>query len=125
MIVDNHADLGLSPVKKKVLLYTEWFASYNLEMLEGIFDEDIKWTLVGDEAIVGKENFINALADMKENKATHLTINRIINHGKQASVDGVMHMSTGNSYAFADFYEFSNLKASSIKSITSYIMQLK
>lgn len=68
MKVVVNADLGHSPLKKKVELYTRWFASYALTDLESVFDNDITWTLIGDKAVSGKESFLKALNMMKDNR---------------------------------------------------------
>lgn len=125
MKVIVNADLSHSTLNKKLELYTRWFASYALTDLENVFDNNIVWTLIGDKPVLGKESLLKTLNMMKDNRVVQLTINRIVNHGKEAAVDGVMRMEDGSSYGFADFYKFSDIQGKEIKEITSYVVQLK
>lgn len=118
-------DCGNAPKKELIKNLTIYFASYNIRKVMKYLDEDFKWTLVGDESIVGKETFGAALKKMSQNKATELTIHSIVTHGKEASVNGEMQMQDGNKFGFADFYEFSSAKGTLVKSILSYVVPVK
>ena len=88
-------------------------------------DNDICWRLVGDQPVVGKERFEMALQEMSRNKAVKLTRYSIITHGKEAAVNGEMKMEDGKTFGFSDFYEFSSVKSTKVKSIMSYVNQIK
>ncbi len=113
-----------STKKKWIKEMTILFVSYQIAELSHYFADDIVWTLVGDKPIEGKENFTEALSQMSGDKATELNIHDIISHGKKAAIHGEMKMSDGTSYGFSDFYEFTNMGASLVQSITSYIIKL-
>lgn len=125
MKINIHTDCGNAPKKELIKEMTILFASYQVDQVKQFFADDIKWTLVGDKPIVGKEKFANALMNMSANKAKELTIHNIITHGKEAAINGEMKMQDGKTYGFSDFYEFTNAKASKVKSITSYVLELK
>lgn len=116
-------DCGNSPKKALVKNLTILFSSYDIEKAMDFLDDNVKWTLVGDESIIGKKQFRTALEEMSQNKALELTIHSIITHGKEAAVNGEMVMEDGNIFAFSDFYEFSSAKGDSFKSIVSYVIQ--
>lgn len=118
-------DCGSSPKKKLIADLTAFFSSYAISEAMEFLDEDVVWTLVGDQPIHGKENFAAALQEMSDVKATELTIHQIITHGKEAAVSGEMGMEDGKTYGFSDFYTFSSAGAKKVKSIRSYVVLLK
>jgi hypothetical protein len=125
MKVNILPDCGNSPKKELVKNLTILFASYDVQQVMKYFDENIKWTLVGDEPIVGKEQFGAALQEMSHNKAIALTVHSIITHGKEAAINGEMSMEDGKTFGFSDFYVFNSVKATKVKSIISYVIQKK
>lgn len=123
MKVNIKTDCGNSPKSELIKNLTIFFASYNLSQLVHYFEDNIKWTLVGDAPIVGKDQFINALQKMEQNKAIELTIHGIVTHGKEAAIHGEMLMQDGNHFGFSDFYVFTSVKANKVKSIMSYVIK--
>ena len=61
---------------------------------------------------------------MKSEKATELTIDQILSHGKEGATNGIMKMQNGKKYAFSDFYKFKVAKGVKIKFITSYVITI-
>jgi hypothetical protein len=122
MEIITQPDCGNSPKLKLIRDLTILFASYEVERVKDYFAEDIKWCLVGDVPIKGKDRFIEALYEMSENKAVMLTIHQILNHGKSGAVHGEMRMRDGKTYGFADFYEFASAGSEKIKAIVSYVI---
>ncbi|MFH6982796.1 nuclear transport factor 2 family protein [Marinoscillum luteum] len=112
-----------APKKELIKDLTVLFAAYDISQAMQYLEDDVIWTLVGDEPIVGKEPFAAALMEMAHNKATELTIHSIVTHGKEAAINGEMVMGDGNVFGFADFYEFTSVKGSKVRSITSYVVQ--
>lgn len=117
------ADCGNSPKKELLKNLTIYFVTYDLANVAPYLDEQITWTLVGDQAIVGRDHFLAALQQMASNKATELTIHSIVTHGREAALHGSMKMADGTQWGFADFYEFSSAKANNVKAISSYVVQ--
>ena len=118
-------DCGNSPKKKLVADLTAYFASYTIPQIREFIAEDVVWTLVGDNPIQGKTNFIAALQKMSDIEATELSIHQIITHGKEAAVSGEMVMEDGKTYGFSDFYTFNSAGSKMVKSIRSYVILLK
>jgi len=112
-----------APKKELIKDLTILFAAYDIPQAMQYLEDDVIWTLVGDEPIVGKEPFAAALMEMAHNKATELTIHSIVTHGKEAAINGEMVMGDGKVFGFADFYEFTSAKGSKVRSITSYVVQ--
>lgn len=125
MIINVQSDCGNSPKKKLIEEMTILFASYKIDEVSSFFSEDISWTLVGDEPIVGKALFAHTLKQMSGNKVLELSIHTIVTHGKEAAISGEMKMENGTTYGFSDFYMFTSAKASKVQSIRSYVIQLK
>ncbi len=82
------------------------------------------WSMVGDKVIEGKEAFGQALEEKKTDKATALTLDKIVTHGKEGAVNGVTIAENGKHYAFCDVYD-TNTKGTTIKSIVSYVIETK
>ena len=91
-------------------------------LLDHVTDE-IRWNRVGNKLIQRKSDFAKALEQMKEEKATQLTVHHVATHGKTGSVNGTRKLKNGKTYAFCDVYEFSNAKAVAVKEITSYVIE--
>ncbi|MEQ9217859.1 MAG: nuclear transport factor 2 family protein [Cyclobacteriaceae bacterium] len=125
MKLNIQADCGNAPKKELIRDLTIYFVSYEIERAMEYMDNDVVWTLVGDEPIEGKEPFAAALKEMMGNKAAALTIDSIVTHGKEAAVHGEMTMEDGSVFGFADFYEFTSAGGSKVKSIKSYVIHKK
>ncbi|NSL52480.1 nuclear transport factor 2 family protein [Calidifontibacillus erzurumensis] len=115
-------DCGNAP--KKIILKDFNIAFVTLDktfLLENISD-DMKWIIVGNEIVEGKEEFINKLATLHKDKITELLIYNIITHGNVASVHGKV-IGIHQSYDFCHVYKFTGAsKTAKIKEITSFII---
>lgn len=118
-------DCGNSPKRELIKDLTIYFASYDLEKVEGFLDENMVWTLVGNQPITGKQKFLSALETMKRNKVLELTIHSVITHGKEAAVHGEMSLENGSILGFSDFYEFTSASGKKVKSIVSFVVDQK
>ena len=101
------------------------FAEGNSAFVLGSVGDDVIWNIVGDKVIVGKAAFENTFAEMKTNKATALTLHKIVIHGKEGTVNGAIVVENGKHYAFCDVYEFTNAKGTTINSIMSYVIEIE
>jgi len=100
------------------------FATYDLVSLANHFEENIIWHLKGNEPIEGKENFLNALAKMKSDKAEELLIYRLVSEGNFVAVEGEMLLKNNSRFAFSDFYEI-NPHTRLVSRIDSFVALLK
>lgn len=105
--------------------FNKAFARNDTEFVESHISDNIKWTAVGDFTVEGKEAFTEALKSMEADEPWELEIDKIITHGKEASVNGVMKSKNGKKYAFCDVYKFSGFKDPKISEMTSYVIEVK
>ncbi|MDR8393739.1 nuclear transport factor 2 family protein [Aliifodinibius sp. S!AR15-10] len=101
----------------------EAFAKSDTEYILQNVTDDIKWTVIGDQQIQGKDEFARALKEMEAEEPFEIDIHNIITHGDSAAVDGIMKSVTGKSYSFCDVYKFRGFKNPLIKEMTSYVIE--
>lgn len=118
-------DCGNAPKREFLKKFNSAFAKGDVEFLIASVSDEIVWDRVGDKQINGKEEFTAELQNMKSEKTTELILDQILSHGKEGAANGVLEMESGKVYAFADFYCFTSAKGEKIKSITSYLVELK
>lgn len=119
-----NADCGNAPKREFLKELNVAFAKGNLEFLADSVTDKIVWNIVGDTLIEGKEKFAEELGKMKDERVGELILDRILTHGKEGAVSGIMKMLNGKKYAFSDFYEFSGAKGTKIKSIVSFVIEI-
>jgi hypothetical protein len=61
---------------------------------------------------------------MEKDKVVELTIHHVVSHGKAGAVDGMTKTKNGKIYAFCEVYEFSGAKGTSVREITSYVIEV-
>src|SRR5688572_23761904 len=118
-------DCGNSPKNIFVQELTIAFAKGDTKFIQSNVTEDVRWNMVGDRIIEGKEKIIEMLEKMKDDKAVELNIRHIATHGKAGAADGSIKFKNGNTVAYCNVYEFSNTKGTSVKEITSYEIEIK
>jgi hypothetical protein len=118
-------DCGNSPKNIFVQEITIALAKGDLRSLLNRVTDDIRWNVVGDRVIQGKDRFAEALQEKKNDKALELNIAHVATHGKAGAVDGRMKFKSGKINAFCNIYEFSNAKGTAIKEIISYRIEIK
>lgn len=105
--------------------FNKAFARNDTDFLADHVTDNIKWTAVGDYSVEGKEAFIKALKSMEAEDPWEMEIDKIITHGKDAAVNGLMKSNNGKQYAFCDVYKFSGFKDPKISEMTSYVVEVK
>lgn len=118
-------DCGNSPKNIFVQELTIAFAKGDSTFILNSVTDDIRWNIVGDILIEGKDHLAEALEQIKNNKATQLTILHIATHGKSGAADGKIKFKNGKTIGFCNVYEFSNSKGTSVREITSYEIEIK
>ena len=118
-------DCGNSPKNIFVKDLTVAFAKGDMRFILANVTDDIRWNIVGEKLIQGKENFVKAVEQMKINKVTELIIQHIATHGKAGAVNGSTKLKDGTLQAFCDVYEFKDAKGTRVKEITSYVIEIK
>ena len=87
--------------------------------------DDIRWNLVGDRLVAGKEKIREILKQMKNHEATELALYHIATHGQSGAADGTIKFKNGKTIAYCNIYEFNNTKGTLIREISSYEIELK
>jgi hypothetical protein len=118
-------DCGNSPKNIFVQDLTIALTKRDSKFILGNVTDDIRWNIVGDKLIKGKDSFAKALEKIKSDKAVQLTVHHVATHGKAGAVNGTTKMKDGKTRAFCDVYEFSNSKGNTVKEITTYIIEVK
>lgn len=122
--ITGNTNCGNSPKIEFLKAFNIAFAKGDIDYLSSSVTDDLAWEMVGKRKIEGKEEFVKTLESMTGHEAVELKFDKILSHGKQGAVNGIMKMADGSSYAFADFYEFSNAKGEKIKTMTSIVIDL-
>lgn len=118
-------DCGNSPKNIFIEKLTAAFAKRDVKFILGKVADEIRWNIVGEKLIEGKDNFAAALERMKAEKVAELTIRHITTHGKAGAVDGTAILEDGKIRAFCDVYEFNGAKAIAVREITTYVIEIK
>ena len=118
-------DCGNSPKNIFVQDLTIAFAKGDSKFILSNATDDIRWNIIGEQLIEGKDQFAEALNKTKKDPVEVLTIRHIATHGKAGAVDGTLRLENGRLRAFCNVYEFSNSKGTAIKEITSYVIGIK
>ena len=118
-------DCGNSPKNIFLEKLTIAFAKGDAKFILGNVTDDIHWNIVGDRLVQGKDAFAEALKWMKNEQTVELTINHVTTHGKAGAVNGTTKLKNGKRRAFCDVYEFNGAKGTSVKEITSYVIEIR
>lgn len=86
--------------------------------------EDIRWNIVGDKLVLGRDELAKTLAKAESDHVLELTILHVATHGKAGAVNGVAKLKDGKIRAFCDVYDFSGVKGTSLKEINSYWIEI-
>lgn len=125
MRVIASSDCGNSPKNKFVQSLSIALAKGDVAFILGKVTDDIRWEIVGDKTVFGKDEFAAALKRMKDNAAVELTIQHVLTHGRAGAVNGTFKLTHGRKRAFCDVYGCSGANGKSVKEITSYIVEIQ
>jgi len=114
-------DCGNSPKNIFVQKLTIALASSAVNSVLNHVTDDIRWDVVGDKVIQGKDHLAEALD--KAEKVMELTIYHVATHGKAGAVNGTRKLKNNQTQAFCHMYEFGNAKGTSVKEIISYVIK--
>jgi len=122
MEVEAPEDCANAPRKQLLLDFNIALAEADIEALLEWVDDDITWTLIGQDPVEGKQGFTKALTGSGAEVA-RLKISNIITHGPTAAVEGELEMENGFRMAFCDIYRFRGAGSKAkISSITAYVV---
>ena len=123
--INVQEDCGNAPKMMTLRNFNIAFAHNDRDFLLENVTDDVRWTMVGDKVVEGKEKFAETIAQLAQNATEELTLATIMSHGKVGAVDGEIAFADGGRYGFCGIYEFSsNAKTAKIKTITTYVIGL-
>lgn len=117
-------DCGNSPKNAFLQSLAVALASGDVQYILAGVTEDVRWNIIGREYIQGKGELTAALERMKTTRAVEITIHHVTSHGRAGAVNGTLLLQDGRTRAFCDVYEFSGAKGSSVREITSYVIEV-
>jgi hypothetical protein len=107
----------------------EAFASFDTKFISKSVTDDIKWEIVGEKTISGRDAFEESLERMKLGGPLKIMISDIISSEDKAVVEGVVEMTVepgkNKSYAFCDIYIFPGEENKKFKELRTYVSQIK
>lgn len=122
--INVKTDCGHSPKRTFLRDFNIAFGKGDATFIIAHVTDDIVWEMMGERTIEGKDSFSKAINEMKEKEVAEITIEKVVTHGKEGAVNGIMKMNDGKQYAFADFYEFKNTTSTTINTMTSYVIEM-
>lgn len=116
---------------------TDFFRQFNgaffqgdRQFIEANITEDIVWTMVGSEPIIGKQAFLDVAFGVGDGYSNmDYTAELSLTNGKEAALKGKMiRKGPGNAsktYAYCDFYVLDDEADSKVKELTTFVIELK
>ena len=117
-------DCGNSPKNIFLQNLAIAFAKGDLQFILSSVTQDIRWHIIGEKLFQGKDEFAEALANMDNASVEEITIQHVVTHGKAGAVNGIRKLEDGKTVAFCDVVEFNGAKATHVKEITSYGIEI-
>uniref|UniRef100_UPI00404A9EDF nuclear transport factor 2 family protein n=1 Tax=Fulvivirga sp. TaxID=1931237 RepID=UPI00404A9EDF len=124
-IINVKTDCGNAPKREFLKDFRIAMAKGNQDFLLNSVTDDIVWNVVGWKLTEGKDSYSKELKKMLSNDTKGLTIHQILSHGKEGAINGTIETETGDVIEFSEFYVFQGAKGDKIKSIITYLIQVK
>lgn len=87
--------------------------------------DDIRWNIVGEPSIEGKEAVLAGLRQRSNSAVAELTVHTIVTHGYDGVAEGLLTFKDGKKIAFCDVYRFrASTNNAPVKTITIYAVTL-
>ena len=120
--IDEEPDCGNSPRKESLSDLVVALAQRDVEHLEAVLDEDVSWTVVGQQAVTGRAAARELALALPS--VDGLKFGTFLTHGRGAGVDGVLRLADGTETAFCHVLRFkSTAKNAKVASINSYLIK--
>lgn len=115
--------------EKFLIKLNEAFAKCDAEFIAKNVTDDIRWIIVGEKEISGREEFEDSLERMKEGGEMSIEVVEIIMEDSKAVVEGIVEtrIEPGKllRYAFCDIYEFPDPDKNKVSQLRTYVSKLK
>jgi len=88
--------------------------------------EDVRWSMVGDDLIVGRETLREAMMPTQSGPLPRIAVDRILVAGDEAICVGSMTMGDAPDapeYGFCDIYQLTSADELLIRELTSFVIQ--
>jgi len=112
-----HADCGGAPKTQLLRDLNIAFAKADVEGILEFFRDDIRWRIMGEADLRGKEAVRAAMEAMQAMVASELIIHSFIIQGRAAAVNGLIRTEGGGSVAFCDICQFESADGNKIQSV--------
>ncbi len=120
-----HADCGNAPEKELLRDLNIAFAKADVERVLGLFTDDVRWQIIGEADLHGKEAVREALEAMNDVVLRELVIHSIIVHGREGAINGLIVTDEGGAVAFRDVCQIASTSGNKINSMMSYTIAIK
>jgi hypothetical protein len=117
-------DCGNSPKNIFLQNLAIAFAKGDMQFILSSVTDDVRWQIVGERLFQGKAEFAKALANMENASVEEINIQHVVTHGKARAVNGIKTQKDGKIIAFCEVVEFNGAKATHVKEITSYGIEI-
>lgn len=117
-------DCGNAPKKLFLKEFYEAIINGNVSFITNTVSDKIYWEIVGEKNISGKEQFLENIVQHKLWNAKELTIDNIITHGSEATMNGLMVTEKDIKYSFCDIFKFNSAGSTIINSIKTYQIKI-
>lgn len=120
-VVDIPESCGNAPRKVVICDLVVAWAERRTEDVLAYLSDDIRWDVLGSEALAGENAVRDWFATAPE--ASELHLHTVATHGTECAVDGVLVTTTGQRLAFAHLLRFSgHSKTAVVKQLRSYLI---
>lgn len=103
------------------------FARGDVDFFGPNVTDDVRWEMVGDEVVEGREALLAMMRTNEGGALPELEVESVITHGNRAAVTGTMRLAddsgTVKSYGFCDVYEMSGFSNPKIRAVKSYVIE--
>lgn len=122
MNVICEANFEKSPVHEFLLEFNVALAGGNFDKVSKCITDDVIWHLAGEGIIEGKNEFLEVVKEMQENRVMEIYIEKIVCHDQEGALNGVIKYGNQRNFAFADIYSVTKGKYIKINEMTSYLI---
>jgi hypothetical protein len=118
-------DCGNSPKNLFLEKLAIAFAKGDAKFILSSITEDIRWNMIGEKRVQGRDDFVAVLEQRTNEQVVELSISHVVTHGRAGAVNGTLKLKNGQTPAFCDGYEFGGAKGTSVREITSGVIETK